>query len=264
MSGSGSSAQFETVAHSKRVAGVDITVSRNTRAVSQPAAPERSGQFGDRYDHGPETPWRDESIPGETRYKVTAPKSDEPFLVPGASVEVNHPWTAYVERDPDPTPVNTHGDLVRHQHGDGPGGQASLFGVQHHHPYVAYMESHRQFGAHIPTLLSVAALETKQRFGEPLRSDKSLSERASSMVHRLAEAGVTQAPKNEVRNPLKPKSDLETASRRMVGKTSEVPESTVVAAKHQLRQALRRPKQAVARGAVKAGEKKVPKQERMF
>lgn len=218
--------------------------------------------FKDQYDQGPETPWRAAGLYGHTYYKVTAPRSDTPYHAPGAEVVVSRPKTAYFPtsgEDFTMDSTDSRGDLIRYQTGDGPGGQGALFDVRHTHPFVSGMNASPQFGAHIPTLLGIAARDTRARFGEDLRSDVSLSESSSPIVHRLAEAGAVQAPQKEERNSIARDPDFLAPTRRshVIRKmpVEEVPRSEVSAARHFVRETLRRPKQAVERTSAVAQEK---------
>lgn len=205
-----------------------------------------------RYDHGPETPWK-LKYRGSTTYRVTEPSSNRPSDALGAVVDVEHPETIYDYEDTKRPHDSVRRDLVSADAGEGPGGQGALFGVHHAHPYVSWMHASGQFGAHIPTLLATAAVETRQRFGEDLRSDSSLSDHSSPIVHRLAQAGAVQAPQNEsnngsIRNP----SHL---TRTRGPDSIDVPEETVNMGRQFLRAALRRPKQNVQRSQSTPGMK---------
>jgi hypothetical protein len=213
------------------------------------------------FDRGPETPWATDlgrGVGGGTVYRVTAPEGEEGGVnyAPGAEVRVSGASTTYDHFDQaSAEQVDSHGDLARYQLGDGPDNQGALFGVMHRNPHVSWMSSHRDYRAHIPTLLGIAAVETKARYGESLRSDTSLSETSSPIVHRLAQAGAVEAPAMEFRN--NEYHDPEKWVRTRVGQNPrEIPESTVNTSKQFLRQALRRPRQAVQRGAAAAGDKK--------
>jgi len=262
MSGSGSSAQFETYGMSKNVAGLNVTVSRQRRQ-----APDTTPEFS----HGPETPWRSEED-RKIRYRVTAPESANPDSAPAAVVEVAKPRTHYfpqgeISRYSGTFSSDTRTDRVRMQEGDGPRGQGSLFDVHHFSPYVQYTATHPEMRAHIPTLLSTANVESQHRWGEPLKSDNNLSEHSSRMVRRLAEAGAVEPPENETRNDMSAEDyrRFEDYTRgHGPGEHSEVPAATVQMGKQFLRDALRGPRQAVKRGAATAGAKKAAKQERMF
>lgn len=211
----------------------------------------------DSFDQGPETPWRSAGQ-RYTGYFVTAPRSDTPYHAPGASVTVARPMTRYSSASGDEG-RDIHGDLIRYQTGDGPAGQEALFDVRHHHPYVSSMHASPQFGAHIPTLLGIAARDTRARFGEDLRSDVSLSETSSPIVHRLAEAGAVQAPQGETRNSVSRDPNFLAPTRRshVIRKmpVEEVPRSEVSAARHFVRETLRRPKQFVEQTSAVAQEK---------
>ena len=221
----------------------------------------RNEEFSRRFDHGPETPWASGHSFGTT-YSVTAPASDQMYFAPGARVKVDRPTTWYDHDDQSAVePVDSHGDLARFQFGEGPGNQGALFGVRHTHPYVSWMESHKDYGAYIPGLLSVAALEAKARYRESLRSDKSLSESSSPIVHRLAQAGAVTAPAQESRNRMRVNPDVEIPTRRYEPDVREVPASTVNLGRQFLRTALRRPKQAVSRSVSAVGDKKSTQQE---
>lgn len=218
-------------------------------------------EAGRQFNHGPETPWSSGHTFGAT-YSVTAPSSDQMYFAPGARVKVDRPTTWYDHEDQSNVqPVDSHGDLARFQFGEGAGNQGALFGVRHTHPYVSWMEAHKDYGARIPGLLSVAALETKARFGEPLRSDRSLSESSSPIVHRLAQAGAVTAPVMESRNRMQVDPDAEVPTRRYESDVREVPESTVVLSRQFLRAALRRPKQVVERAVAGVSDKKGVQQE---
>jgi hypothetical protein len=213
----------------------------------------------ERYSHGPETPWKNHTEWG-TNYNVTAETSDELGYARGAQVRVEKPNTYYqykdqsiVQRHDDP--IDRDGDIMRYQFGEGPGGQGALFGVRHKHPYVSWMHASDQFGAHVPTLLAIAAHDTKAQYGEPLRSDQSLSERASGMVHRLAQAGVIKAPTNETRNDQQPKGGRIQETRNQILDHIDIPQEQVNAGRQFVRQALRGPKKAVDRVQAQVGAK---------
>lgn len=220
---------------------------------------EASRQF----EHGPETPW---TLPVDfgTSYRVTAPTSDQRYFAPGAEVRVSHPSTWYDYKfQGSMDRIDQRGDLTRYQFGDRSDGQRALFGVRHTHPYVSWMSTHRDYRAHIPSLLGAAAVETRARFGEPLRSDRSLSETSSPIVHRLAQAGAVQVPKMENRNSHQVDPDAEFSTRESASAyVREVPAETVHLGKQFLRHALRQPKRNVSRGRVSSGLK--DKQGKLF
>lgn len=219
------------------------------------------------FPQGSETPWRIED-PLYTEYRVTASESNFPDSAPGARLRVLKPRTVYVNNtavvDSRPYSQDVRGDRVRTQSSDGPGGQRSLFDVEHHHPYVDLMATHPDYRAHIPTMLGVAELETRARYGEGLRSSNDLSTHSSQLVHRLAQAGATKAPSDEMRNKISAnnykKYEVSTRS-SMSGRYADVPDSTTSMGRQFVRQMLRRPKQAVNRASAAASAKKGEQQE---
>lgn len=233
-------------------------------------APSRREEFKSGYDHGPETPWRLDVGAGETEYRVHASRSMDEYVAPGALVRVTRPATGY----------DLHAEVGQHskdwssdyqegkfriQRGDGPDGQGALFDVTHRSPYVSFMATHPDMRAHIPTMLSVANLETQERYREPLRPDNDLSVHSSKIVHRLAEAGAIEAPAHEQRNALTTENyrNFTVGTRHNYGSASEVPATTVQRGRQFLREALGRPKQAVENAVTSIGDKK-GKQERLF
>lgn len=216
---------------------------------------------------GAETPWRIQD-PLYTEYRVTAAESHFPDSAPGARLRVLKPRTEYVHNtavvDSRPYSQDVHGDRVRTQASDGPGGQRSLFDVEHHHPYVDLMATHPDYRAHIPTMLGVAEIETRARYGEGLRSSNDLSVHSSQLVHRLAQAGATKAPSDEMRNKITANNykKYEVSTRRsMPGRYEDVPDSTTSMGRQFVRNMLRQPKKAVNKAAAGVSAKKGVQQE---
>ena len=219
------------------------------------------------FSQGPETPWKIED-PLYTEYRVTAAESHFPDSAPGARVRALKPRTEYINNtavvDSRPYSQDLHGDRVRTQTSDGPGGQRSLFDIEHHHPYVDLMATHPDYRAHVPTMLGVAEIETRARYGEGLRSSNDLSVHSSQLVHRLAQAGATKPPSDEMRNKITASNykKYEVSTRRsMPGRYEDVPDSTTSMGRQFVRNMLRQPKQAVRRASAAASAKKGEQQE---
>lgn len=204
-----------------------------------------------------------------TRYQITeTPERLDQTEAPGVRVVVEHPSTHYgYESQPPGNPPNHHWEevnerlrskdisdnLYREQAGEGPDGQQALFNISHKHPYVGFMATHPAYRHHVASLLGVAALETRARYGEDLRSDNSLSESSSKMVHRLAEAGIVSPPSNEQRNNLTrrhfadywigtPLADIQEKRR-----VEFLPSNTMRVGRQFAREVLRRTRQSVDR-----------------
>ena len=206
-----------------------------------------------------------------TQYNASDSNDTRPYTE-AATVTVEHPVTNYdltPELDAYQRTYSRDMNLDRHrtQTGEGDHGQGALFDVYHRKPYVSYLASHPEYRGHVGTLLGVAALETKQRFGELPVPDSDLSVHSSRIVHRLAQSGAVEAPRNETRNDFTADNftDFQVPNRNFApGQVSDIPRSTINMGRHLLREALRRPKQAVKQSIIEAGAKKGFKQERMF
>lgn len=218
------------------------------------------------YNVGPETPWKYKDSSGRTVYTVTSPTSEGGLGTYGATVQVSRPVTHYDYEDQGSLtgPHDRSLDLNRFASGDGPHGQGALFGVRHIHPHVSWMSASRQFGSYIPSLLSIAATETKARYGEGLRSDTSLSSTSAPIVQRLAESGSVAMPKNWHQNNRVPDDRPHYATRLLKKETAqEIPEETVRISRQFLREALRRPRQPVSEQSSGSGPK-AHKQQTLF
>ena len=199
------------------------------------------------------------------------PSPVHPEFTPGAEVQVKKPRTEYnYDGDARRDYNNRSGrsdhygnDYSTWQRGEGPGGQRSLFDVDHHHPYVSWLGTHPDFRGHIPTMLGVAALESKRRFGEPLRSDTSLSEESRKIVERAAEAGAVSMPHFVSPNTISSKEEKFSnymVTTKAAGGGRDVPEPEVAMGRQFVRDTLRaakKPVQAPIRAAAQAKQEKL-------
>lgn len=84
------------------------------------------------------------------------------------------------------------------------GRQQTLFGYHHVRPTVDFMLANRGYQHYAASLLGVAALESRARYGEDPVASSDLSPHSSRLVGRLARAGAVQypGPDEEHRNTL--------------------------------------------------------------
>lgn len=199
------------------------------------------------------------------------PSPVHPEFTPGAEVQVKKPRTEYEYDGSTRRDYNVRSgrpdiygnDYSTWQRGDGPGGQMSLFDATHHHPYVSWMGTHPDFRGHIPTMLGVAALESQRRFGEPLRSDTSLSEESRRIVERAAAAGAVTMPHFVSPNTISSKEEKFSnyvVATKAAGGGRDVPGPEVSMGRQFVRDTLRaakKPIQAPIRAAASAKQEKL-------
>lgn len=221
--------------------------------------------------------WRTEHPPNgafgsETEYAAGYdPSPLHPEYTWGANVMVRGARTGYQydgDRGRDilnssPYPDIGGTDLQTWQRGEGHHGQRSLFDVKHEHPYVSWMGTHPDMRGHIPTLLGVAAMQTRARYGEPLRSDTSLSAESQKIVDRAASAGAVQMPAFVSRNSISSSEDRfnnYAVNTKAAGGGRDIPEPEVAMGRQFVRATLRaakKPVQAPIRTAAQAKQGKL-------
>lgn len=127
-----------------------------------------------------------ERYPAKTVYRVVGPDNR------GIEAVLAHPYTEY----PEPFPYvdgleEIEGQTWKTVRG-GADGQLPMFDVEHHRPYVSWIQSNRDYRTHAGSLLGHIAIDSRQRFGEHPAADTSLSPHTSRMVRRLAESGAVR------------------------------------------------------------------------
>ena len=213
--------------------------------------------------------WQDDRVLGYSAGYDPSPI--HPEFTPGAEVQVTKPRTRY-EYDGAPArdynvrtgrSADYANDFSTARRGDGPDGQMSMFDAVHFHPFVHWMGTHPDFRGHIPTMLGVAALETKRRFGENLRSDTSLSAESQKIVERAAQAGAVQMPQFVSPNTISSKEEKfanYVVATKAAGGGRDVPKPEVSMGRQFVRDTLRaakKPIQAPIRAAASAKQEKL-------